>query len=68
MLYYQRLLGKFFTSCITVLASIIAAEAAMSNPILIDPSNQSQESDYNLKMGGVMFMIFALTTRLLDIS
>ncbi len=46
MLHHQRLLGKFFTSCITVLASIIAAEAAMSNPILIDLSKQYQEDDY----------------------
>ena len=46
MLHYQRLLGKFFTSCIIVSASIIATETAMSNPILIDPSKQYQGNDH----------------------
>ncbi len=52
MLHHQRLLGKFFTSCITVLTSIIAAEAVMSDPILIDPSKEYQETDYIMNGGG----------------
>ena len=66
MLNHQRLLGKVFTSCITVLTSIMAAETAISNPILIDLSKEYQETDYILN-GGVMSMTFVLTTRVLDI-
>jgi len=52
MLNHQRLLEKLFTSFITVLTSIIAAEAVMSDPILIDPSKEYQETDYIMNGGG----------------
>ena len=49
---FQRLSKRLFTSFITVLASIIVPEIAMSNPILIDPSKQYQENDYIMNRGG----------------
>jgi len=67
MLNHQRLLEKLFTSFITILTSIIAAEAVMSDPILIDPSKEYQETDYIINGGGVKPMTFVLTTRFLDI-
>lgn len=51
MLNRQRLLDKLFTSFITVSISIIAAETALSNPVLIDPSKEYQETDYIVNGG-----------------
>lgn len=49
---FQRLPKKLFASFITVLASFIVPEIAMSNPVFINPSKEYQEADYIINGGG----------------